>query len=156
MNKNPFTPEEIELAVSVNQHGIPWQPKSGDWFINLSSLKVNYNGEYIQSVSLCLILDEDGRSISYYELMIDDEENGNRMKRTLSYKEKETFALLNWVPDVKDCISIIDKNDNYSFLKLEKNDSIFIVSVLNKKNKQVISEAGKTERIAFYRLFLSL
>src|SRR5687767_2244402 len=128
MKNNPFTHEEMELAISIKQKGIAWQPKSGDWFVDLSSVKVNYNGEYIQSVSICLVLDEDGRSVSYYELIIDEEENGNRMKRSLSYKEKDTFALLNWLPDVKDCINIIDKNDNYRFLNLEKNNGLFKVS----------------------------
>src|SRR5690349_5181435 len=127
MKTVPFTPEEIELAISINKNGINWRPKSGDWFIDLSSLRVTYSGDYVQSVGICLILDEDGRSMAYYELMIDGEENGNRMKKSLSYSEKDTFELLNWVPDVRDCIALIDKKENYRFLNLEKIEEIFQV-----------------------------
>jgi hypothetical protein len=156
MEKSPFSPEEIELAVSLNRRGLAWKPKSADWFIDLSNLRVNYSGEYVQSLSLCLVIDEDGRSISFYELLIDGEENGNRMKRSLSYNKTDTFAMLNWVPDISDCISLIEKNGNYSFLNLEKKESFFMVSILNKAVNEIITEAGKTERIAFYKLLMMM
>ncbi len=156
MQTIPFSPEERELAIALNRKGLFWRPKSSDWFLDLSRLRVNYKGEYIQSVSLSLVIDEDGRSFSFLELIIDGEENGNRMKRSLSYSDRETMEHMNWLPSVKDCIDLINRNEDFRFLKLENEDNYSKVSVLSVKDNKVISESGETELIAFYSLILKL
>ena len=70
MQTIPFSEREIELAIELNKKGIIWRPKSSDWFIDLNNLRVLYNGEFVQSESLCLVIDEDGRSFSFLELVL--------------------------------------------------------------------------------------
>lgn len=148
----PFNQLEIELAILLSKK-IKWKPKSSDWFLNFNNLRVTYTGEYEQSISLCLVLDEDGRSFSFLELIIDGEENGNRMKQSLSYSEKETFNNLVWLPTIKDCIDIINSTD-YKFKSLEYSDNKNYVYV--NQNSKEYSFSGETELIAFYNCINSI
>jgi hypothetical protein len=148
----PFNQLEIELALSISKK-IKWKPKSSDWFLNFNNLKVTYTGEYEQSISLCLVLDEDGRSLSFLELIIDGEENGNRMKQSLSYNEKDTFSNMIWLPSIKDCIDIINSSD-YDFYSLEFSEKINYVNIIHNGSKYSFS--GETELIAFYNCINSI
>lgn len=154
MKTIPFSEEEIDLAMLLNQNGIIWKPKSSDWFIDLNSLKVLYSGEFQQSVALCLVLDEDGRSFSYLELLIDGEENGNRMKKSTSYSDHNTFQNMNWLPTIKDCIDIFQNSELFQFQSLEKKEDLFFSHIKNKKTGELISSHGKTELISLYNLIL--
>ncbi|MEK7431559.1 MAG: hypothetical protein AABZ74_00385 [Cyanobacteriota bacterium] len=157
MKVNLFDEEEIELSIELNNKGIFWIPKSGDWFADLSNVKVNYNGEYEQSISLCLILDQDGRSFAYYELLIDGEENGNRMKKSLSLSNDEKLEKIYFLPSIKDCINLIDTGTDYEFEKLEKKDNeTFIVSVRQSLSGKIFTHEGNSELKAFYSLLLNL
>ena len=151
----PFSPEEIALAVVFSQKELNWIPKSSDWFIDLNNVKVNYKGEYTQSVSLCLVTDEDGRSFSFLELIIDGEENGNRMKKSISYKEKEVIGNMVWLPNIKDCLDIIKTKTDYKFVSLE-NDKDYKVTILDLNNSQVLYYKGVSELEALYKCINAL
>lgn len=151
-----FSSEEIDLASQLQQKGIIWRPKSSDWFVDLNNVRVLYNGEYEQSISLCLVLDEDGRSFSYLELLIDGEENGNRMKKSMSYNKKDKLENIIWLPSIKDCIDVVERSDNYSFVSLEKNDNLYKVSIKDNNEGKIISIQAETELIAFYNAIISL
>jgi hypothetical protein len=148
----PFNQLEIELAILISKK-LKWNPKSSDWFINLNNLRVTYTGEYEQSISLCLVLDEDGRSFSFLELIIDGEENGNRMKQSVSYSDKNILNNMVWLPSIKDCINIINNSD-YTFYSLRSLKQINYVSVI--KNENEYSFSGETELIAFYNCINSI
>ncbi len=152
----PFSPEEFELANLINEKGLIWKPKPGDWFLDLSNLRVTYSGTYEQSVGISLVVDQDGRGFSYLELIIDGEENGNRMKKSLSYGKKDKFSQMRWVPSVADCISIINNSEGYRFLALEYHDDSYIASLKNINNNEKSTALGKTAVIAFYKLILEL
>ena len=156
MQTIPFSEREIELAIELNKKGIIWRPKSSDWFIDLNNLRVLYNGEFVQSESLCLVIDEDGRSFSFLELLIDGEENGNRMKKSMSYDEKEKMGNMNWLPTIKDCIQIIEKSDDYNFQSLSKSEDLFKLSIIRHSDNKTISITGNTEIEAFYSMILNL
>ncbi|RYY00322.1 hypothetical protein EON78_01495 [bacterium] len=156
MQTIPFSDKEVELAHQLHDKGIYWRPKSSDWFIDLSNLRVLYNGEYEQSVSLCLVLDEDGRSFSYLELIIDGEENGNRMKRSTSYTDKDKMANLIWLPAIKDCIDAVERNGDYTFISLEKIDNSYKTSIKDKSSDKIISCLADTELESFYSAIISL
>lgn len=149
-----FSDKEIELAQEIHNKGILWRPKSSDWFVDLNNLRVLYNGEYEQSISLCLVLDEDGRSFSYLELLIDGEENGNRMKKSMSYSKRDKLDNIIWLPSIKDCIDIINRSDECEFISLEKKSNFFQVKI--KKDGENISIDSETELIAFYNILLIL
>jgi hypothetical protein len=148
----PFNQLEIELAILISKK-LKWNPKSSDWFINLNNLRVTYTGEYEQSISLCLVLDEDGRSFSFLELIIDGEENGNRMKQSVSYSDKNILNNMVWLPSIKDCINIINNSD-YTFYSLRSLKQINYVNVI--KNENEYSFSGETELIAFYNCINSI
>jgi hypothetical protein len=152
----PFNNEELDLANTLNQKGIIWKPKPGDWFLDLSSLRVTYNGDYVQSVGISLVVDQDGRGFSYLELIIDGEENGNRMKKSLSFEERNKISQMRWIPSVSDCISLINKSEDYIFLGLEYNGDNFIASLKNINNHNKFSALDKTPLLAFYKLILEL
>lgn len=154
MQTVPFSDKEIELAQEIHNKGILWRPKSSDWFIDLNNLRVLYNGEYEQSISLCLVLDEDGRSFSYLELLIDGEENGNRMKKSMSYSKRDKLDNIIWLPSIKDCIDIINRADECEFISLEQKSNFVQVKI--RKNSTNITIEGETELIAFYNILLEL
>ncbi|MFN8674649.1 MAG: hypothetical protein U0457_21525 [Candidatus Sericytochromatia bacterium] len=152
-----FNEEEINLAIELNEKGIFWIPKSGDWFADLSNLRVNYRGEYEQSISLCLVLDQDGRSFSYLELLIDGEENGNRMKKSMSLSAEDKISKIVFLPSIKDCINLIDSGTDYEFEKLEKNTpELFKVYARKSLSGEILSYSGDTELNAFYRLLIDI
>ena len=156
MKTIPFTEREIELATELNKRGIIWKPKSSDWFIDLNSHRVLYNGDIVQSVSLCLVLDEDGRGFSFLELIIDGEENGNRMKKSMSYSDRDKMSLMNWLPTIKDCIDIIGRTDEYEFHSLSKENDLFKAAVTRISDKKTLSITDKSEIEALYTLILNL
>lgn len=150
-----FSIKEIELAQQIHEKGNLWKPKSSDWFVDLNNLRVLYTGEYEQSISLCLVLDEDGRSFSYLELLIDGEENGNRMKKSMSYSKREELSNIIWLPSIKDCIDIINKSDSFEFLSLENKNKSFIVTIKDTNNKTYYYES-ETELTAFYNAIIQI
>ena len=156
MQKMPFSDEEVELAQELKSKGVFWRPKSSDWFLDFGSLRVLYNGEYQQSISLCLVLDEDGRSMAFLELLIDNEENGNRMKKSASYSDRNKMDNFMWVPSIKDCINIVERSDDYSFISIEKIEESFKVSIKEDSSGKIISQSAQTELTAFYNAILSL
>ncbi len=156
MQTIPFSDKEIELSQELHNKGIFWRPKSSDWFLDFGSLRVLYNGEYAQSISLCLVLDEDGRSFSFLELIIDGEENGNRMKKSASYSDRDKMDNFIWLPSIKDCINIVEKSDDYSFISIEKIDENFKVSIREDSSNKIISQSQESELTAFYSAILSL
>ena len=156
MRTVPFSDEEVALATKISELGIIWHPKSSDWFIDLNSLRVMYDGSYQQSVSLCLVLDEDGRSFSYLELLIDEEENGNRMKKSTSYEDHDAMNNMIWLPSIKDCIDLINSSEKYIFQSLINQDSLFNVIAKKIDENDILSFKGKTELLAFYNLILDI
>lgn len=156
MRTVPFSDEEVALATKISELGIIWHPKSSDWFIDLNSLRVMYDGSYQQSVSLCLVLDEDGRSFSYLELLIDEEENGNRMKKSTSYEEHDEMNNMIWLPSIKDCIDLIKSSEKYIFQSLINQDGLFNVIAKKIDENDILSFKGKTELLAFYNLILDI
>jgi hypothetical protein len=156
MRTVPFSDEEVALATKISELGIIWHPKSSDWFIDLNSLRVMYDGSYQQSVSLCLVLDEDGRSFSYLELLIDEEENGNRMKKSTSYEEHDEMNNMIWLPSIKDCIDLINSSEKYIFQSLINQDGLFNVIAKKIDENDILSFKGKTELLAFYNLILDI
>jgi hypothetical protein len=155
MQTIPFSDKEIELAQQIHNKGLIWRPKSSDWFIDLNNLRVLYNGQYEQSVSLCLVIDEDGRSFSFLELLIDGEENGNRMKKSMSYSKRDKLENIIWLPSIKDCIDIINRSDDYEFVSLEKKSNSYQVIIKDINNKNIYTES-ETELMAFYNVIISL
>ena len=156
MRTVPFSDEEVALATKISELGIIWHPKSSDWFIDLNSLRVMYDGSYQQSVSLCLVLDEDGRSFSFLELLIDEEENGNRMKKSTSYEDHDAMNNMIWLPSIKDCIDLINSSEKYIFQSLINQDSLFNVIAKKIDENDILSFKGKTELLAFYNLILDI
>ncbi|MBC7474514.1 MAG: hypothetical protein H7263_09505 [Candidatus Sericytochromatia bacterium] len=156
MQKSPFNQREVDLSIELNKKEGLWKPKSGDWFLDLNSVRVLYNGEYVQSISLCLVLDEDGRSFSFLELMIDGEENGNRMKKSLSFEEIGTMSQMSWMPSISDCIKIIDEQGDYKFLSLAKQDLMCKVSAVRVSDKKIFSITSVTELESFYSFIIGL
>lgn len=156
MRTVPFSDEEVALATKISESDIIWHPKSSDWFIDLNSLRVLYDGSYQQSVSLCLVLDEDGRSFSYLELLIDEEENGNRMKKSTSYEEHDEMKNMIWLPSIKDCIDLINSSEKYIFQSLTNQDGLFNVIAKKIDGNDILSSKGKTELLAFYNLILDI
>lgn len=144
-----FNQEEIDLSTKISSK-VFWHPKSSDWFIDFNNVRVLYDGSYQQSMSLCLVLDEDGRSFSFLELLIDGEENGNRMKKSVSYDEVEELNNMIWMPNIKDCIDIIDLSEKFSFLKLEKVNDLFKVEIKDLSNEKIYSYTNNTELLTFY------
>lgn len=151
-----FSIEEIELAQKIHEKGILWRPKSSDWFVDLNNLRVLYTGEYEQSISLCLVLDEDGRSFSYLELLIDGEENGNRMKKSMSYSRHDELSNIVWLPSIKDCIDIINRIEDYEFVSLEKNINLYKVIIKNLNTNKTDYYESQTELLAFYNAIIHL
>lgn len=154
--KSLFDNEEIELAIELNNNGIFWMPKSGDWFVDTSSVRALYDGSFEQSLALCLILSQDGRSFSYLELMIDGEENGNRMKKSMSLSDQEKLNQMMFIPSIKDCIDLIESGTYYIFEKLEKvNNYEFIATIKESESPERISCKGGTELKALYKILLN-
>lgn len=156
MRTVPFSDEEVAFATKISESNIIWHPKSSDWFIDLNSLRVLYDGSYQQSVSLCLVLDEDGRSFSYLELLIDEEENGNRMKKSTSYEEHDEMKNMIWLPSIKDCIDLINSSEKYIFQSLINQDGLFNVIAKKINENDILSSKGKTELLAFYNIVLDI